>query len=118
MHNTETSASRVNVSINEYMADSIASMKGTAFDLKGNHHRFGTRPIDTKRYLSGLLEEALFAAEEYADEHGYLPWQPRFVIQVAANGKPSSPRRWAKIAEDEAIKKVLLAAETQIEKAV
>lgn len=62
------------------------------------------------RSLAIFLEEAVYALEEFAAGHGYIPRQPRFEVVVGEDRKPEAPRRPERVRELDAIEAALAAA--------
>ena len=95
---------------------SICALKGTKLILRSmgppESDRFYSEHIgdqfhNLNRFLRILLGEAIYAAEAFADDYGYLPAQPRLSVTLEDSNRPAAPRRWEKIAEMEALEKAL-----------
>ena len=117
---TKRAAARISISIDALMDNSISALKGNRLliRLKGGPENdkfypehLGDPNNKLNEYLRILLGEAIYAAEAFANENGYLPRQPRFSVMLEDDGRrAAAPRRWEKIAEIEAIDAVLSAA--------
>jgi hypothetical protein len=105
--------SRVSLGIDPFMDATISHLTGAPVGLDGKSYSIlrrrssleGGRSIN--QYLHLILEEALYAAEDFYDEHGYLPWQPRFSIVLTEDGRPECPRRHERCAQERTIDELL-----------
>lgn len=101
----------IHFTADEVLEHALAGLSGATVN---NHrgqpdHRFGDMGTRS-RSLAIFLEEAVYALEEFAAVHGYIPRQPRFEVVLGEDRKPEAPRRLERLREIDAIEAALAAA--------
>lgn len=91
----------------------LANLKGTPFNrhqgrAPGQGFAQDPNQLEVSRQRQIIFAEAVFALEEFAAKHGYIPRMPRFdVVTSDADERPADPRRPERLRELEAIDRAL-----------
>lgn len=87
---------RIDRPVTKYVRLPICDMMDNALDsirgLENGPFRLCSGGRES-HFLGMLLEEAIYAAAEFAEKHKTCPWQPRFEIHVDQEGRLGTPRR-------------------------
>jgi hypothetical protein len=108
---------RVTIALYAVEDAALSNLKGRPIRPRGmdrSYENFGeNHQLENARQLACIFEEAVYALEDFVEQHGYLPRQPRFDVVMNDDGTPAEPRRFQRVNEMRAVEDALALAQKQ-----